>query len=94
MMPKGSFLVNTARGTVVDDDAMIASLLAGHLAGAGLDVYPREPEVDRRLRGMEQVVMLPHLGSATREGREEMGMLAVANLEAFFAGRRPDNLVE
>jgi lactate dehydrogenase-like 2-hydroxyacid dehydrogenase len=94
MMPKGSFLVNTARGTVVDDDAMIASLLAGHLAGAGLDVYPREPEVDRRLRGMEQVVMLPHLGSATREGREEMGMLAVANLDAFFAGRRPDNLVE
>jgi lactate dehydrogenase-like 2-hydroxyacid dehydrogenase len=92
MMPQGAFLVNTARGAVVDLDAMIASLLAGHLAGAGLDVYPREPEVERRLLGMEHVVLLPHLGSATREGREEMGMLAVANLEAFFAGRRPDNL--
>ena len=93
MMPPGSFLVNTARGAVVDTDAMVASLLAGHLAGAGLDVYPREPEVERRLLGMDQVVLLPHLGSATREGREEMGMLAVANLEAFFAGRRPDNVV-
>ena len=92
-MPSGSFLVNTARGGVVDIDAMIASLLAGHLAGAGLDVYPREPEVERRLLGMEQVVLLPHLGSATREGREEMGMLAVANLEGFFSGRRPDNVV-
>jgi lactate dehydrogenase-like 2-hydroxyacid dehydrogenase len=94
MMPAGSYLINTARGAVVDVDALVASLLAGHLAGAGLDVYPREPEVDRRLLGMEQVVLLPHLGSATHEGREAMGMLAVANLEAHFAGRRPDNTVE
>jgi lactate dehydrogenase-like 2-hydroxyacid dehydrogenase len=75
-------------------NALVASLMAGHLAGAGLDVYPHEPTVDRRLLGMEQVVLLPHLGSATREGREEMGMLAVANLEAFFAGRQPDHRVE
>jgi lactate dehydrogenase-like 2-hydroxyacid dehydrogenase len=94
MMPTGSFLINTARGGVVDIDALVASLLAGHLAGAGLDVYPQEPAVDRRLLGMEQVVLLPHLGSATREGREEMGMLAVANLEAFFSGRQPDHRVE
>jgi lactate dehydrogenase-like 2-hydroxyacid dehydrogenase len=93
LMPQGAFLVNTARGGVVDQEAVIASLLAGHLAGAGFDVYPREPEIDRRLLGMDQVVLLPHLGSATREGREEMGMLAVANLEAFFAGRQPDNVV-
>ncbi len=93
MMPTGSYLVNTSRGAVVDVDALVTSLLAGHLAGAGLDVYPKEPEVDRRLLGMDQVVLLPHLGSATREGREEMGMLAVANLEAFFAGRQPDNAV-
>jgi lactate dehydrogenase-like 2-hydroxyacid dehydrogenase len=93
LMPPGSFLVNTARGSVVDVDALVTALVAGHLAGAGLDVYPREPEVERRLLGMEQVVLLPHLGSATREGREEMGMLAVANLEAFFAGREPENRV-
>ncbi len=93
LMPPGSVLVNTARGTVVDTDALITALMAGHLAAAGLDVYPREPEVDRRLLGMEQVVLLPHLGSATREGREEMGFRAVANLEAFFAGRVPEDVV-
>ncbi len=93
LMPPGAFLINTARGNVVDTDALIASLLAGHLAGAGLDVYPREPEVDRRLLGMEQVTLMPHLGSATREGREAMGFRALANLEAFFEGRDPGDRV-
>lgn len=93
LMAPGSFLVNTARGNVVDTDALVDALVAGHLAGAGLDVYPREPEVDRRLLGMDQVTLLPHLGSATREGREEMGFRALANLEAFFAGRTPLDLV-
>lgn len=93
LMPPGSFLINTARGGVVDTDALVDSLLAGHLAGAGLDVYPHEPSVDRRLLGMEQVVLLPHLGSATQEGREAMGLRAILNLEAFFAGTSPPDLV-
>lgn len=93
LMPPGSFLVNTARGNVVDTDALISALLSGHLAGAGLDVYPREPEVDRRLLGMDQVTLLPHLGSATREGREAMGFRAMKNLEAFFDGKpAPDRV--
>lgn len=86
LMPSGSYLINTARGEVVDIEALVTSLVAGHLAGAGLDVYPREPEIDRRLLGLEQVVLFPHLGSATLEGRTAMGLLAVANLEAVLGG--------
>ncbi len=93
LMRPGAVLINTARGAVVNTDALVESLLAGHLGGAGLDVYRHEPQVDRRLLGMEQVVLLPHLGSATREGREEMGFRAIANLEACFAGRTPEDLV-
>lgn len=84
LMPRGSFLVNTARGGVVDTDALVEALLAGHLAGAGLDVYPAEPEVDRRLLGMEQVVLLPHIGSATVETRTAMGEMALDSLREFF----------
>ena len=86
VMPTGSFLVNTARGDVVDDDALVRALITGQLAGAGLDVYRQEPTVDTRLLGLEQVVLLPHLGSATRETREAMGFRALANIEAFFRG--------
>lgn len=93
LMPPGSVLINTARGAVVDTDALVDSLVAGHLRGAGLDVYPAEPRVDRRLLGMEQVVLLPHLGSATREGREEMGFRALANLDDFFGGKTPGDVV-
>ncbi len=93
LMPPGAFLINTARGSVVDTDALVEALLAGHLGGAGLDVYPNEPQVDRRLLGMEQVVLLPHLGSATVEAREAMGMRAIVNLEAFFSGSAPPDRV-
>ena len=93
LMQAGSFLINTARGDVVDDDALIAALMSGHLAGAGLDVYRNEPNVDRRFLGMENVVLLPHLGSATRETREAMGFLALDNLTAFFAGGAIPNRV-
>ena len=86
-MKPGAFLINTARGDIVDDDALIAALLSGHLAGAGLDVYQGEPRLDPRYLGMENVVLLPHLGSATRETREAMGYRALENLEAFFDGR-------
>jgi glyoxylate reductase len=86
-MKPGAFLINTARGDVVDDDALIAALLSGHLGGAGLDVYRGEPQLDPRYLGMENVVLLPHLGSATRETREAMGFRALENLSAFFDGR-------
>ena len=85
-MKPGGYLVNTARGTVVDHDALAQALSSGHLAGAGLDVYPHEPEVPPALLDIENVVLLPHLGSATVETREAMGMRALANVEAFAKG--------
>ncbi len=89
MLPKGAVLVNTARGDLVDDDALIAALQSGHVAAAGLDVFNNEPDIDPRYRALENVFLLPHLGSATPRTRTAMGMRAVDNLEAFFAGRRP-----
>lgn len=92
-MKPGSFLINTARGDLVDDDALISALMAGHLAGAGLDVHRGEPHVDRRYLAFEQVMLLPHLGSATQETREAMGFRAIANLAAFFHGQAvPDRV--
>lgn len=85
-MKPGSYLINTARGGVVDHDALAAALKSGHLAGAGLDVYPHEPQVPAALLGLENVVLLPHLGSANAETREAMGMRALANIEAFAKG--------
>lgn len=93
-MKPGAFLINTARGDVVVDDAVIAALTSGHLAGAGLDVFRGEPKIDRRYLGLENAVLLPHLGSATRETREAMGFRAIENLAAFFDGRAvPDRVV-
>lgn len=85
-MKRGSYLINTARGGIVDHDALAAALRAGHLAGAGLDVYPHEPQVPDALLGLENVVLLPHLGSATAETRIAMGLKALANIEAFASG--------
>lgn len=87
LMKPSTFLVNTARGDVVDEQALVAALEAGRIAGAGLDVYEREPAVSSALLRMENVVLLPHLGSATREIRVAMGMRALENLELFFGGR-------
>lgn len=84
-----AILVNTARGDVVDEAALVAALASGQLAGAGLDVFEREPVVHPGLLAREDVVLLPHLGSATRETREAMGMRALANLTAFFGGGQP-----
>ena len=86
-------LVNIARGDVVDEAALIAALREGRIAGAGLDVYAREPEVPEALRRMENVTLLPHLGTAAREVREAMGLMAVENLRAFFAGEALPNPV-
>lgn len=85
-MCRHAVLVNTARGDVVDEAALVAALEAGQIAGAGLDVYEREPLVHPGLLTRDDVVLLPHLGSATRETREAMGMRALANLVAFFRG--------
>lgn len=92
-MQRGSFLVNTARGDIVVDDAVIAALSSGQLAGAGLDVFKGEPDLDPRYLGLENVVLLPHLGSATVETRTAMGFRAIENLAAFFDGRTvPDRV--
>jgi lactate dehydrogenase-like 2-hydroxyacid dehydrogenase len=92
-MRPGSVLVNTARGDIVDEDALVAALEGGRIAGAGLDVYEAEPRVHPGLMSRNDVVLLPHLGSATRETRESMGMRALGNLHAFFSGSPPPDRV-
>jgi lactate dehydrogenase-like 2-hydroxyacid dehydrogenase len=87
-------LVNVARGPVVDQRALVAALRGGAIAGAALDVFEREPEVEEGLLGFENVVLTPHLGSATRATRVAMGMLCVDALRAvLLEGRRPGNVV-
>lgn len=93
MMRRHAFLINTARGDVVDEVALIDALQAGTIAGAGLDVYQQEPSVPEALLALTNVVLLPHLGSATMESRTAMGMRAVENLVAFFEGRTPPDVV-
>ena len=92
-MKPTAILVNTARGSVVDEAALAEALMKGSIAAAGLDVYEREPEVDPMLLALPNVVLLPHLGSATIEARTAMGMQAADNLEDYFAGREPRNRV-
>jgi lactate dehydrogenase-like 2-hydroxyacid dehydrogenase len=93
LMKPSAVLINTARGAVVDEAALAGALAAGRLAGAGLDVYEREPQVTPELLSLENVVLLPHLGSATAETRTAMGMRVADNLEAFFAGHEPPDRV-
>jgi lactate dehydrogenase-like 2-hydroxyacid dehydrogenase len=85
-MRRSAFLINTARGDVVDETALVEALSDGTIAGAGLDVFEREPQVSPALLTMENVVLLPHLGSATTENRVAMGRRAVENLRLFFNG--------
>jgi D-lactate dehydrogenase len=94
LMKKGAMLINTARGDVVDEAALVSALEAGQIAGAGLDVYEREPAVSPQLLKMENVVLLPHLGSATVETRVAMGERALANIVAWAEDRPlPDRVV-
>jgi lactate dehydrogenase-like 2-hydroxyacid dehydrogenase len=87
LMRPDAFLVNTARGDVVDEAALVEALLAKRIAGAALDVFEKEPQVTQALTTLDNVVLLPHLGSATRETRVAMGMRAFENLQLFFAGK-------
>lgn len=88
-MKPGSFLLNTARGGLVDEAALIASLEAGHLAGAGLDVYENEPAVLPALLDNDRVVLMPHAGSATTETRREMARMVVEDVRRVLAGEKP-----
>ena len=92
-MKAAAFLINTARGEVVDEAALAAALRNRAIAGAGLDVYEHEPRVPEAFMGLENVVLLPHLGSATLETRVAMGMRVAENLERFFAGLEPADRV-
>ena len=93
LMPPHAILVNTARGSVVDEAALAERLAEGALGGAGLDVYEHEPAVDPRLLRLSNVVLLPHLGSATEEGRAEMGDKVIINIQALQDGHRPPNRI-
>ena len=89
LLPKGAVIVNTARGALVDEDALIAALERGHLGGAGLDCFVTEPGGNAALAKFDNVFMLPHIGSATVQTRDAMGFRALDNLDMFFAGKPP-----
>jgi glyoxylate reductase len=93
LMKPTAFLINTARGEVVDEHALAQSLWFNTIGGAGLDVFEREPSVPDALLNADNLVLLPHLGSATRETREAMGFRVLDNLTAFFDGRAPRDRV-
>jgi lactate dehydrogenase-like 2-hydroxyacid dehydrogenase len=91
LLPDGAVVVNTARGDLVDDKALIAALRSGKVMAAGLDVFAGEPKIEPAYREITNAFYLPHLGSATHGTRDGMGFVALDNLDAFFAGRAPPN---
>ncbi len=93
LMKPTAVIINTSRGEVIDENALTRALRAGELAGAGLDVFERGPDVNPRLRDLPNVVLLPHMGSATVEGRIEMGEKVIINIKTFADGHRPPDLV-
>ena len=95
LMQPSAYLVNTSRGEVVDEDALADLLAKRHIAGAGLDVYADEPDITPSLMGLSNVVLLPHIGSATIEGRLEMGDKVIINIQTFWDGHAPrDRVIE
>jgi glyoxylate reductase len=93
LMPPHAYLINTSRAEITDEPALIAALDEGRIAGAGLDVYTHEPAVDARLMALANVVLLPHMGSATIEGRDATGARVIANIRSWSDGHRPPNQV-
>lgn len=93
LLPDGAVVANTARGTVIDDNALIPALQSGKVGGAGLDVFENEPNFDKRYLDLDNVFLLPHVGSATIETRNGMGFRALDNLDAYFAGKGPGDRV-
>ena len=93
MLKPNTVVVNTSRGEVIDEPALIRALEAGAIAGAGLDVYEKGAEINPRLRKLDNVVLLPHMGSATQEGRVEMGEKVIINIKTFDDGHRPPDQV-
>jgi len=93
LMQPHAYIVNTARGEVIDENALTRMLQAGELAGAGLDVFEHEPAVNPKLAQMENVVLLPHMSSATIEARAEMGEKVIINIKTFLDGHRPPDRV-
>jgi glyoxylate reductase len=93
LMKKSAFIINTARGAIVDEAALVRALKGRKIAGAGLDVFEHEPKVHAELKRLKNVVVVPHLGSATGEVREEMANIVVDNIEALVGGRVPPNCV-
>ena len=92
-MKPSAVIINTARGNIIDEEALVQALSGGQILGAGLDVFENEPKVHPALIGMSNVTLLPHIGSATAETRFKMAWLAAENLIAFLKGQRPPNLV-
>ncbi|MFT6676050.1 MAG: lactate dehydrogenase-like 2-hydroxyacid dehydrogenase [Sulfitobacter sp.] len=93
MLPKGAVLVNSARGALVDEEALLAALDSGQVAAAGLDCFKTEPGGNPAFARYDNIFMLPHIGSATRQTRDAMGFRALDNLDAFFAGKTPGDLL-
>ena len=93
LMKPTAVIVNTSRGEVIDENALTRMLRAGEIAGAGLDVFERGAEINPRLRELSNVVLLPHMGSATEEGRSEQGEKVLINIKTFADGHRPPDLV-
>lgn len=93
LMKPSAVIVNTSRGEVIDENALTRMLRAGEIAGAGLDVYERGAEINPRLRALPNAVLLPHMGSATVEGRIEMGEKVIINIKTYADGHRPPDLV-
>ncbi len=93
MLPEGAVVVNTARGALVDEDALLDALKSGRLAAAGLDCFKAEPGGNPAFAAHDTIFMLPHIGSATRQTRDAMGFRALDNLDAFFSGKTPGDLL-
>ncbi|MBL4874040.1 MAG: D-glycerate dehydrogenase [Rhodobacteraceae bacterium] len=93
LMKPSAFIINTARGEIVDENALTRMLRTGELAGAGLDVFEHGNDINPRLKGLDNVLLLPHMGSATIEGRIEMGEKVIINIKTFADGHRPPDQV-